>query len=296
MDLNKLFTSITSIVNTIEIGDILDILVMTFVIYNVLVLVRKSRIAQLFKGVAILLVVYVISIFLGMKTIVFILNNVLQFGIITVIVIFQPEIRHFLETIGNGGNFRIKSLFQKKTMDEVEIEETRKTIAAICDSAKSMSESRTGALMVMEKFSNLSEIKRSGTVVNADITAELIGTIFYEGCPLHDGAMVIENNRISAAGCVLPLSDNLEISKDLGTRHRAALGLSEVCDAVVVVVSEETGIISIAKKGKFYRKLNRQTLYERLEKEFVTPIINASEKAQLKAQAKTAKEKTNEKQ
>ncbi|MBQ5782629.1 MAG: diadenylate cyclase CdaA [Oscillospiraceae bacterium] len=296
MDINNLISSVTSVVNTIEIGDILDILILTVLIYNLLMLVRKSRLAQLFKGVAVLFVVYVVSVLLGMKTIVYILNNILQFGIITIIVIFQPEVRNFLETIGKGGSFGIKALFQKKTADEVEVEEMRKTIAAICDSAKSMSETRTGALMVMEKFSNLSEIKRSGTVVNADITPELIGTIFYEGCPLHDGAMVIENNRISAAGCVLPLSDNLEISKDLGTRHRAALGLSEVSDAVIVVVSEETGIISIAKKGKFYRRLNRQTLYERLEKEFVLPVINASEKAQLKAQTKTVKENTDEKQ
>ncbi|MBR2502915.1 MAG: DNA integrity scanning protein DisA nucleotide-binding domain protein, partial [Oscillospiraceae bacterium] len=155
----------------------------------------------------------------------------------------------------------------------------------------SMSESRTGALIVMERFSNLSEIKRGGTVVNADITPELIGTIFYEGSPLHDGAMVVEDNRIAAAGCVLPLSDNFEISKDMGTRHRAALGLSETCDAVIVVVSEETGIISIAKNAVLIRNLNRQSLYNLLSKEFVDPVVNASEKAQ----AKLGKEKKNEK-
>ena len=186
-----------------------------------------------------------------------------------------------LEQMGRTNIFSL-AIFQKKAPEEEEIDELKKTIASICDSAKSMSESHTGALMVMERFSNLGEIKRSGTTVNADITPELIGTIFYEGCPLHDGAMVIENNRIASAGCVLPLSDNFDISKDMGTRHRAALGLSETCDAVIVVVSEETGIISVAKNSVLVRNLNRQSLYNLLSKEFIDPIVNASEKAQLK--------------
>ena len=290
MDLSNIFSSVISVINTIEIGDIIDVGIMTFVIYQVIMLAKKSKIAQLLKGVAVLAVVYVIAVNFGLKTVVFILNNLFQFGFIAIIVVFQPEIRRFLEQMGRANIFSL-SVFQKKTPEEYEIEELRKTISAICDSAKSMSETRTGALIVMERFSNLSEIKRSGTPVNADITPELIGTIFYEGSPLHDGAMVVENNRICAAGCVLPLSDNFEISKDMGTRHRAALGLSETCDAVIVVVSEETGIISIAKNSKLTRNLNRQGLYNMLSKEFVDPIVNASEKAQ----TKSAKEKKNEK-
>lgn len=292
MDFSNWVTSFTSVINTIEIWDIMDVLIMTFVIYQVLSLAKKSRIIQLLKGIAILLVVYIFAVNVGLKTVVFILNNILQFGFIAIIVVFQPEIRRFLEEMGRTNLLTLLS-FQKKTADEVEVEEIRKTITAICDSAKTMSESRTGALMVMERFSNLSEIKRSGTIVNADITPELIGTVFYEGSPLHDGAMVIENNRVSAAGCVLPLSDNLEISKDMGTRHRAALGLSETCDAVIVVVSEETGIISVAKNSVLIRNLNRQSLYNLLEKEFVMPVINASEKTQLKLQK--GKDKANEK-
>ena len=292
MDFNNWATSFVSVLNTIEIWDILDVLIMTFVFYQVLSLAKKSRIIQLLKGIAVLLAVYIFAANVGLKTVVFILNNLLQFGFIAIIVVFQPEIRRFLEQMGRTNILSLLS-FQKKTADEVEIEELRKTIASICDSAKNMSESRTGALMVMERFSNLSEIKRSGTIVNADITPELIGTIFYEGSPLHDGAMIIENNRVSAAGCVLPLSDNLEISKDMGTRHRAALGLSETCDAVIVVVSEETGIVSVAKNSVLIRNLNRQSLYNLLEKEFVTPIVNASEKTQLKLQK--GKEKSNEK-
>lgn len=290
MDFSSFFTSVSSIINTIEIWDIIDVLIMSFVIYQVLMLAKKSRMNQLLKGLLLLFVFYVVAAQLGLKTVVFLLNNLLQFGFIGVIVVFQPEIRRMLEQMGRTSIFSL-GIFQKKAPEEEEIDELKKTISSICDSAKSMSESRTGALMVMERFSNLGEIKRSGTTVNADITPELIGTIFYEGCPLHDGAMVIENNRIAAAGCVLPLSDNFEISKELGTRHRAALGLSETCDAVIIIVSEETGVISVAKNSVLSRNLNRQSLYNLLSKEFIEPIENASEKAQLKK----AKEKKNEK-
>ena len=130
----------------------------------------------------------------------------------------------------------------------------------------------------MERFSNLGEIKRSGTIVNADITPELIGTIFYDGSPLHDGAVIIHDGRITHAGCVLPLSDNLEISKEMGTRHRAALGISEVTDVIALVVSEETGTISYAKDGVLRRHQDRHLLYEMLTKEFVQPILDAQER------------------
>lgn len=289
MDLSSFFASVISIINTIEVWDIIDVLIMTFVIYQVLMIAKKSRMNQLLKGIFMLFVGYVFAAQFGLKSVVFLLNNLLQFGFIAVIVVFQPEIRRMLEQVGRTSIFSL-GIFQKKAPEEEEIEELKKTITSICDSAKSMSESRTGALMVMERFSNLGEIKNSGTTVNADITPELIGTIFYEGCPLHDGAMIIENNRIASAGCVLPLSDNFDISKDMGTRHRAALGLSETCDAVVVVVSEETGIISVAKNSVLVRNLNRQSLYNLLSKEFIDPIVNASEKAQ----QKKAKEKKNE--
>ena len=199
MDLNNIFSSIIGVINTIEIWDIIDVGIMTFVIYQVLVLAKNSKIKQLLKGIALLLVVYVFAVNFGLKTVVFILNNLLQFGFIAIIVVFQPEIRRFLEQMGQANIFSL-SVFQKRSPEEQEVENIRKTISAICDSAKSMSESRTGALIVMERFSNLSEIKRGGTVVNADITPELIGTIFYEGSPLHDGAMVVEDNRIAAAG------------------------------------------------------------------------------------------------
>jgi diadenylate cyclase len=142
-------------------------------------------------------------------------------------------------------------------------------IVAVCDSAEQLADSRTGALVVLERRTNLSEIIKTGTVLNADITPEMLGTIFYEGTPLHDGAVVVRDGRIEAAGCFLPLSNNLEIGKDMGTRHRAALGMSENSDAVVVVVSEETGIISMAKNGVLIRHFDRQSLYTRLIDEMI---------------------------
>lgn len=146
-------------------------------------------------------------------------------------------------------------------------------IVAVCDSAEQLADSRTGALVVLERRTNLSEIIKTGTVLNADITPEMLGTIFYEGTPLHDGAVVVRDGRIEAAGCFLPLSNNLEIGKDMGTRHRAALGMSENSDAVVVVVSEETGIISLAKNGVLIRRLDRQNLFNLLEGDMVPPAV-----------------------
>lgn len=277
MSIRSAIISFFSVLQTIEVWDVIDVIIVTFLIYQLLILVKQTRAAQLLKGVVVLIASYALSVQLGLKTLSFLLENLLQFGFIALVVVFQPEIRRALEKMGTGGIFAT-SLFRKKTAEEEEIERLRKAIAAICDGAQRMSEKQTGALMVLERFSSLSEIKRSGTVVDADITPELIGTIFYDGSPLHDGAVVINNSRISSAGCVLPLSDNLEISKDMGTRHRAALGLSEVSDAVTIVVSEETGIVSLAKSGVLIRNLDRQTLYNLLTKEFVEPLLPDAEK------------------
>ena len=142
---------------------------------------------------------------------------------------------------------------------------------AICDAAEQLSDTRTGALIVLERNSNLSEIIRTGTPLNGDVNREMLGTIFYEGTPLHDGAVVVRDGMLKAAGCVLPLSNNLEIGKDMGTRHRAALGMSENSDAVIVVVSEETGIVSLAKNGVMIRRLDRQSLFNLLQEDVVPP-------------------------
>ena len=151
-------------------------------------------------------------------------------------------------------------------------------MVAICDAAEQLSDTRTGALMVLERMNNLDEIIRTGTPLSADVIPEMLGTIFYEGTPLHDGAVVIRDGRIVAAGCVLPLSNNLEMGKDMGTRHRAGLGMSENSDAIVVVVSEETGIISLAKNGVLIRRLDRQNLFNLLQEEIIPPETAEAQK------------------
>lgn len=279
MNFSNLTNAFLSIVQSIGIFDILDIAIITIIIYRVLTLLKKTRAFQLLKGVILVLAVYIFAIRFKLKTLKFVIQNLLQVGLIALLVVFQPEVRRALEQVGNA-NVLMANLFKKKTPEQAEIDRLRKAIAAICDSVEKMSEDRTGALIVMEKFGKLDTIKQSGTFINADITPELIGTIFYEGTPLHDGATIIHDGRITHAGCVLPLSDNLEISKEMGTRHRAALGLSEVSDAIPLVVSEETGTISFAKNGVLVRHLDRQSLYDMLTKEFIQPLIEPSEKAQ----------------
>ena len=222
--------------------DLLDILVVTFLIYEAISLVRQTRTAQLAKG------------------------------IIALVVVFQPELRRALEQVGRTSLFGMQ-LFKSKADPGDLRAKWQSAIVAVCDSAEQLADSRTGALVVLERRTNLSEIIKTGTVLNADITPEMLGTIFYEGTPLHDGAVVVRDGRIEAAGCFLPLSNNLEIGKDMGTRHRAALGMSENSDAVVVVVSEETGIISLAKNGVLIRRLDRQNLFNLLEGDMVPPAV-----------------------
>ncbi|MEG1932916.1 MAG: diadenylate cyclase CdaA, partial [Pygmaiobacter sp.] len=222
-------------------ADIIDIAIVAFLIYEVIMLVRQTRAAQLTKGILILFIVWFVSSALDFRTLSYLLTNILRYGMFALLVIFQPELRRALEQVGRTNIFSL-SIFKSQTVDEVVRERWQTAIATVCDAVEQMSDSRTGALIVFERRANLSEIIKTGTVLNADINVEAIGTIFYEGTPLHDGAVLVRDARIKAAGCVLPLSANLEISKDMGTRHRAALGMSENSDAICVVVSEETGI------------------------------------------------------
>lgn len=263
-----LMEGIGNVLRDIKPADLLDIAVVAFLTYELIMLVRHTRAAQLVKGILILFVASFLSDLWGMRALNYILQKILQFGVLALVIVFQPEIRRALEQVGRTDIFAI-SIFKGKTPDEQTREHWKTAIAAVCDAAEQMSDSRTGALIVFERLSNLSEIIKTGTVLNADINVEAIGTIFYEGTPLHDGAVIVRDARIKAAGCVLPLSANLDISKDMGTRHRAALGMSENSDAVCVVVSEETGIISLAKNGVLIRRLDRQNLYNLLRLELI---------------------------
>lgn len=267
-DLLELLNQIITNFQAIRPADIVDILIVAFVIYTVLDLVRKTRAAQLAKGVLLLLVVYAVASWGNLRTVTWLLDNLLQIGFIALIVIFQPELRRALEQMSRTDKWAA-NLLRSQRMDDSLRAKWRSAAVAICDAAEQLSDTRTGALMVLERNSNLSEIIRTGTTLNADVNPEMLGTIFYEGTPLHDGAVVVRDGMLKAAGCVLPLSNNLEIGKDMGTRHRAALGMSENSDAVIVVVSEETGIISLAKNGVLIRRLDRQNLFNLLQVEIV---------------------------
>ena len=262
--------SIIANFQTFKLADLLDIVIIAFLIYQLLGIINRTRAGQLAKGALLVLAVYLVANVLNMRTVTWLLNSLLQVGLLTLVVLFQPEIRRALERMGQtdqwaGKLFNIKGRYNDPSFKGA----WRSAIIAICDAAERFSETKTGALIVLERNTNLSEIVRTGTPVNSAVNLEVLGTIFYEGTPLHDGAALIENGRIKAAGCVLPLSNNLDLGKDMGTRHRACLGIAENSDAIAVVVSEETGIISMAKNGVLIRHFDRQTLYTRLVDEMI---------------------------
>ena len=277
MGFADIISRLGSIAQSVGFADIVDIAIISVIVYYVLSMFKKTRAYQLLTGVIVFFLVYILAQHFKLKALTFLIDNMLQVGLIALLVVFQPELRRALEQMGSM-NILARNFLHRRTYEEAEIDRLRKSIAAICDGVERMSEKQTGALIVMEKFTRLETVKQSGTPVNADITPELIGTIFYDGSPLHDGAVVIHDGRITHAGCVLPLSDNLEISKEMGTRHRAALGISEVSVVIALVVSEETGTISYAKDGVLRRHQDRHLLYEMLTKEFIQPIVDAQEK------------------
>jgi diadenylate cyclase len=245
--------------NTIGFSDILDWLVVAFLIYQGVLLVRETRAMQLVKGIAAILIVYLFAYVSRMPALSFILRAVINSGVLLIAVLFQPELRRALEQVGRnkllpeiGGRLGLMAGGQR--------EERERVIAAVCDSCAYLAEKKMGALIVIERETKLGEIINTGTVIEARPSVELITNIFFKNSPMHDGAMVIRGDTIHAAGCYLPMSANTEIGRELGTRHRAALGMSEVSDAVVVVVSEETGFISVAVDSRLQRRLSVQNL------------------------------------
>ena len=250
--------------------DVIDIAVVALAMYQIFVFARKSRAGQLVRGLLLLFVFYALANLMELRTVRWVLTSVMQIGFIAAIVLFQPELRRTLERIGQSTNLA-KMMFSTRKQDPTLRGAWQSAVVAICDAAEQLSDTRTGALMVLERVNNLDEIIRTGTPLSADVIPEMLGTIFYEGTPLHDGAVIIRDGRIVAAGCVLPLSNNLEMGKDMGTRHRAGLGMSENSDAIIVVVSEETGIISLAKNGVLIRRLDRQNLFNLLQEEIIPP-------------------------
>ena len=274
MNLNVIISNF----QTFKLVDLLDIVIVAFVVYQLLGFISRTRAGQLARGALIVVLIYLIAATLHMRTITWIMDALLQVGLLTLVVVFQPEIRRALEQMGQTDQWISKVFWRSRHNDPSLRGSWRSAIIAICDAAERFSETKTGALIVLERRTNLSEIVRTGTPVNSEVNLEVLGTIFYEGTPLHDGAAIIENGRIKAADCVLPLSNNLDLGKDMGTRHRACLGIAENSDAIAVVVSEETGIISMAKNGVLIRHFDRQSLYTRLIDEMI-PKEPVTEKA-----------------
>lgn len=244
--------------------DTLDILVVAFIIYSLIKLVRDSRAEQLIKGIVLLAVAYLFASLLNLKALNFLLQMVFDNALLLLAIIFQPEIRRALEQAGHSRLGGLRNIFGGAENEEY-VQQWQKAISAACAACSTLQRQKMGALIVFERTTKLGEIVNSGTVVNAEPTGELIGNIFFNKAPLHDGAMIIRDGKVYAAGCILPLTDNLQISSDLGTRHRAAVGMSENSDAIVVVVSEETGTISIAISGELKRNFSIEALRVALE-------------------------------
>lgn len=237
---------------------ILDVLFVWFVIYKLITLIRGTKAVQLLKGIFVIIVARVITDALGMVTLGWMLDQVIRFGFLAIIIIFQPEIRRALEQLGRG------KLFARSTLQEEE-EQTR-LLAAMSKSVSYMAKRRIGALISIERETGLSEYIETGIPLNANVTSELLINIFIPNTPLHDGAVVLHKNKIAAAACYLPLSESPFISKELGTRHRAAIGLSEVTDAMTIIVSEETGAVSITANGDLHRNLSMDEFDQHLKR------------------------------
>ncbi len=242
--------------------DLIDIVIVAVIFYKLLMLIRETRAEQLIKGLIVLLAVFNISKFLQLHMIQYILENTFTVGIFAILVVFQPELRRALEYIG-------RTRWLSVSISEIIKEELKHNIEEIVTAVSTLSRTKTGALIVMERDTGLNEIVDTGTLIEGKISALLITNIFEHNAPLHDGAILIKKEKIMAAGCFLPLSIKTDLSRDLGTRHRAALGMIENSDALVVVVSEETGAISVAMDGNLNRFLDTSDLRDILMENFV---------------------------
>ena len=250
---------------TIQFSDVVDIIIVAFLIYKLIGLIRKTNSMQLAKGIIVLLIILWLSGIFNLTMINYILRKGVELGLIVLVIIFQPEIRKLLEKMGSG-----KSIFRILVPKDNNTTTMDAAITQTVVACQQMSTSRTGALIVFERNNNLDEFMKTGTIIDATLSAELIKNIFFVKAPLHDGAVFVREGRVAAAGCVLPLSQSNNLSKDLGMRHRAAIGMSEASDAVVAIVSEETGAISIAENGMLKRHLNATTFEKLLRSELIT--------------------------
>ena len=261
----------------VRITDVLDVAIMSFAIYKLLSLVRSTRAENILKGIVIFILALWLSSLLNLRGINYILSYVVEWGVLALFIVFQPELRRGLEQLGSRNIRLLRILAPQQQSSELE-RAIDQTVLACTE----MSKSRTGVLIVFERKILLNEVLRSGTTLDAAVSSELLKNIFFVKAPMHDGAVIIRNGRILGAGCMLPLSKNVNLSRDLGMRHRAGIGMSENSDAVVVIVSEETGSISVAIGGMLKRHLMPETL-EKLLKNELMPAPEAEEQPQKSA-------------
>lgn len=270
--LNKVFEAIASwwewivsIAMNFQFKDAVDIIIVAFLIYGVVKLVRETRAGQLVKGLFLLVILFIISSYFNLVMVSRVLAYFFQFAFVAILIVFQPEIRKALEQVGRnnvGQSIAAVVTGRDRSYDRAQI---RKAINAVVDGVGILQQLKMGALIVFERKTKLGDIIETGTQINCEPSGQIVGNIFFNKAPLHDGAMIIRDGMIHAAGCILPLTKNTSVSAELGTRHRAALGVSEESDAVVVVVSEEMGQISVAVNGVLARRFTRDTLRDVLE-------------------------------
>ena len=274
-------SDIGHVLSNFRLVDLLDIMAIAFIFYHALKLVRETRAMQLIKSIAVIFVVYFLANELDMTSLKFLMGSVLNIGLITLVVLFQPELRRALEQVGRSKLAEMNVFGGSSSNTEGESAKIHDMIDIIVAGSMALAAEKYGALIVIERKTKLGEIINSGTIVDAAATPELIENIFFKNSPLHDGAMIVRGGRLYAAGCYLPLSSNMEIARELGTRHRAALGMTEVSDAVVVVVSEETGAITIAADARLQRHLSEQGL-----KRLLTEKLSADKSSDRKKSGK----------
>ena len=257
--IRTIFNTALSDLATMRAADVIDVLIVAYLIYRLIMFVRRTNSYNLAKGVLLVLIVLGLSYVFQLHMINFLLRRAVELGLIALLILFQPELRRLLERMGS-------SFSNSRTVAGSAMETAITQTVLACSE---MSASRTGALLIFERRVKLNSVMNTGTIINSDVSAELIKNLFYNKAPLHDGAVVIRDGRIAAAGCVLPLTQSTNLSKELGMRHRAGIGLSEQSDAVVVIVSEETGSISMAIEGLLKRHLSAATLDKLLQSELI---------------------------
>ena len=255
LDINSFFSGFLDIIFRININDIVDILIIAYIFYKIFMFIKDTRAEQVLKGIVLLFVITQISKIFKLHTLYWILIKTLDLGFIAALIIFQPELRAGLEYIG-----RTKFSFFSKNNISVSEEKLNKTIEEIIEALYSLSRQKIGALIILERHTKIGDIINTGTSIDGEVSRQLLINIFIPNTPLHDGAVVIRDSEIKAAACFLPLTQSKDLSKELGTRHRAAIGVSEVSDCISLIVSEETGDVSIAKAGKIYRKISKERM------------------------------------